>query len=129
MKTYSLALLVLPVLFSCASSKISEKVVRLDPSTKETVVHLTVGQTVKIEAEKNPSTGYNWHLEVPAACSATFIQEDVRNIYNDGRIGAPVVGVYEFKATSSGECKVEFDYSRSWEGKSNQPHQVKFIVK
>ena len=129
MKKYCLVLLALPALFSCASGNVSEKVIKLDSSKKETVVHLAVGQTVKIEAEKNPSTGFNWHLEVPGECSTTFIKEDSRNIYNDGRIGAPVVGVYEFKATESGECVVEFDYSRGWEGKSNQPNKVKFIVK
>ena len=129
MKNYILVIFALPTLFSCATSKPSEKVIQLKPTQQETSVHLNVGQTVKIEAESNPSTGYNWHLEVPSDCSVTFVKEDSKAIYTDGRVGAPIVGVYEFSASSVGECIVEFDYSRGWEGKSNQPKKVKFIVK
>jgi len=129
MKNYILTLIVLPALFSCATTKTQNKVVKLNPSQDETVVALAIGETVKIEAETNPSTGYNWHLEVPGDCNATFVKEETKSIYNDGRVGAPIMGVYEFIGTSAGECVVEFDYSRGWEGKSNSPKKVKFIVK
>ncbi|WP_322970860.1 protease inhibitor I42 family protein [Faecalibacter sp. LW9] len=129
MKKYILAVIALPALFSCATSKTEQKIVQLNPTEEETIVSLNVGQTVQIEAEKNPSTGYNWHLEVPSDCSVTYIKEDSKSIYNDGRVGAPIIGIYEFSASSVGECIVEFDYSRGWEGKSNQPKKVKFIVK
>lgn len=127
MKKIAFALLGLPVLFSCATTKTSDQVISLNKN--EITVYLKVGETIKIEAEKNPSTGYDWHLEVPSDCSTTFVKEDTRAIHNDGRIGAPVIGIYEFKGVNVGDCVVEFDYSRTWEGKSDQPKRVKFVVK
>lgn len=127
MKKIAFALLGLPVLFSCATTKTSDQVISLNKN--EITVYLKVGETIKIEAEKNPSTGYDWHLEVPSDCSTTFVKEDTRAIHNDGSIGAPVIGIYEFKGVNVGDCVVEFDYSRTWEGKSDQPKRVKFVVK
>lgn len=126
-KFYTLALFL--IIFSCAAPlKSNEKVVTIDTATKEKIIELNFGETVKIEAESNPSTGYNWNIEVPSGCNVEFVKEDSRAIYKDNRVGAPIIAVYEFKAKSKGECEVEFDYSRAWEGKSKFPNKIKFVV-
>lgn len=129
MKKLILSFTVVLFCTSCVSHQASKsKTVILEKNTTNKTINLKVGESVKVEAESNPSTGYNWHLEVPSDCSVEFLKEDAKAIYNDGRIGAPIKKIYEFKGTEKGTCEVEFDYSRAWEGKSNQPKKVKFIV-
>ena len=129
MKKLFYAIAITPFLFSCAMNHASkEKVVKINQTIPNNSVEIKVGESVKIEAESNPSTGYNWNIQVPAGCTVEFVKEDSRSIYKDNRVGAPLIAVYEFKAIEAGECEVEFDYSRAWEGKSNNPVKVKFVV-
>lgn len=115
---------------SCAVSKTSKStIVDLDKVDSEMTINMKLGEVVKIEASSNPSTGYNWNTTFPSGCSVKLEKEDSRNIYNDGRMGAPIVAIYEMKAEQIGECVVEFDYSRSWEGQSKNPKRLKFVVK
>ena len=129
MKNFMIILVTSLVTFSCASLSTNNKTLIIDTEKDNQSVELLVGQNLKIEAEKNPSTGFDWHIKVPADCAVEFVKEDSKKIYNDGRVGAPVTGVYEFKALKKGECVVEFDYSRAWEGQSNNPKKVKITVK
>ena len=118
------------ILASCASKKTEKlNVISLDEVEKEIVVNLEVGELVKVSAKTNPSTGYTWEMKSENGCSAKFIDETTESIYNDGRVGGPMNVIYEFKGDKVGTCTVSFDYIRSWEGPSQNPKQIKFIVK
>ena len=118
------------LIVSCASKKTEKlNVVNLDEVGNEATINVGVGGKVKVSVKTNPSTGYNWVMKLDDDCSVQFIGETVESIFNDGRVGGPMQAIYEFKADKKGTCTVSFDYIRSWEGPSQNPKRVKFVVK
>ena len=130
MKNILLAAAVLTTITSCTLQKGEHtKIYNLDEVTSDLVIKLKENETVQLTVEANPSTGYSWNKTFSEDCSVALVKEDSKNLGEEGVIGAPIRNIYEFRANEIGECTVEFDYSRSWEGKSNQPKRVKFVVK
>ena len=50
--------------------------------------NIRIGQTVTVQLESNPSTGYRWILVSPSEALQVSETEAVA-IYHDGRVGAP----------------------------------------
>ena len=124
-------LVAISVLLSSCSIRKGEHthLYNLDEVKNNLTVKLNEGEVIKITAETNPSTGYNWTVKLEDDCSVKLIDKSTENLYNEGIVGAPLRAIYDFKGEKIGTCTVSFDYSRSWEGPSQNPKQIKFIVK
>lgn len=130
MKNTFLTATVLMFITSCSVQKGEHtKNYNLDDVSSELTIKLKVDETIQLTAAANPSTGYSWNITSPEGCNVDLVKEDSKNLGEEGIVGAPIRNIYEYRGTSTGECIVEFDYNKSWEGKSNQPKRVKFIVK
>lgn len=119
------------VLNSCAKmGKNDHKNMNLEEINTEMTVHLSVGETVLLNAQTNPSTGYNWQMVLPLNSSVEILKEIKPNKATDEIIvGAPSQLVYYVTGKSLGESIVEFGYGRAWEGLVKNPKKIKFIVK
>ena len=130
MKNIFLTTAVLSIITSCSLQKGEHtKIYNLDEVNSQLVIKLKQNETVQLTVEANPSTGYSWNKTFTEDCAVVLVKEDSKNLGEEGIVGAPIRNIYEFKANEVGECTVDFDYSRSWEGKSNLSKSVKFVVK
>ena len=59
--------------------------------------HVRIGQTVTVQLEANPSTGYRWIL-VPPSEALQVSETEAVAIYHDGRVGAPVLQTWKIQA-------------------------------
>ena len=124
------------VLFSCTTNTTyiesgvenKENVVQLSDITEKTV-YLEAGDVLKVEIEANPSTGYSWYPQVSSECNLEYVGKSNKEIYEDDRVGDPVISVFEYRSNEAGSCTIEFDYARSWEGESIKTKRLKIVVR
>jgi len=77
-------------------------------------IGLSVGDTLEVTLEGNPSTGYNWE----AANLQTSILKQVGDVAftpASTAIGAPGQVVLRFEAVGSGQTTLQLIYHRPWE--------------
>jgi len=107
----------------------SDQKLDLDVIKNETVVYLNPGESVLVEAETNPSTGFSWQKDIPENCAVKLQSENKKEIYSDNRVGAPLTEQTIFKGMKKGTCTVLFNYARSWEADQSTAKKITFIVK
>lgn len=104
-------------------------VVSLAESVNEKTIYVEPGDMINIELEAVPSTGYSWIPSTSSDCNLEYIGQDSRDIYEDDRVGDPIISIFKYRSNYSGSCTIEFDYARSWEGESINTKRVKIVVK
>lgn len=70
------------------------------------------GETIKIQLDENPTTGYSWAFNVTPGLT---IAEDKYHEPDSGLMGAGGVHEWQIKATGAGSQQVSAVYKRSWE--------------
>lgn len=102
-----------------------DKVVVLGQSPAASI-SLGVGQTVRIEVEGNPTTGYLWSLR-PFASNAVHALEKIQYEPNRNKlVGAGGIFYIRLKGDRAGVATLRFEYGRPW--KNNQPPEIIKIV-
>ncbi len=89
------------------------------PSDSPKVMVVHVGQTFKIWAKSNPTTGFEWQLATPLN-PALLQMEETGFQAPPPRDGLPLVGApgsqwWELKALKPGDAVMQIAYRRSWE--------------
>lgn len=79
-------------------------------------VALSVGETVVVQVEANPSTGYGWIVD-QAAAAGTLEQvgEPAMALSNPGAVGGGGTQTWRFRALAKGQGELRMDYRRAWE--------------
>lgn len=78
-------------------------------------ITLKPGQTLAVALEANPTTGYNWLLDVePDAAVLSVVGEEFQAPSGE-RVGAGGVTTWRFRALATGETSFRLGYARSWE--------------
>ena len=109
------ALVGLVSLSACATAP-SAKQVSVDATYSGKQVQTTVGDTVVVTLDSNPSTGFKWEL---AKLSDTDVLKMADNKYEGPDKAMPGAGgkeVWIFKALAPGTSAVRMEYSRPWAG-------------
>ncbi len=77
-------------------------------------ISLSVGDTLEVTLEGNPTTGYNWEA---ANLETSIVKQagDVAFTPASTAIGASGQVVLRFEAVGSGETTLQLVYHRSWE--------------
>ncbi len=80
-------------------------------------VVLTAGESLRVELESNPSTGYSWHVKM---ISENVLENTAGQYESDCASDSMVMGcggkeVWEFKGIAAGETTLEMAYYRPWE--------------
>lgn len=77
-------------------------------------IALRTGDTLRIELEGNPTTGYNWIATSQEPKLLDQIGESNVTPESD-RIGAPGTIVLQFSAVAPGQTILRLEYKRAWE--------------
>ncbi|MGI0054717.1 MAG: protease inhibitor I42 family protein [Thermoplasmata archaeon] len=78
-----------------------------------TEIRAQLGDLITIEVESNPTTGYDWVLDLPLDI---LHLESKRHTPSSDRIGAGGITSFRLHAISAGTAVVEGRYERAWEG-------------
>ena len=88
-------------------------VLQKQDSGKEITVK--AGQGIQILLEGLGGTGYWWYVENLDARRMELFSEKTKSV-SDGRVGGPVLGLWNFRAKEPGTVEIKIDYYRIWEG-------------
>lgn len=77
-------------------------------------IALRTGETLRIELEGNPTTGYNW---IPTPQEPRLLDQigESNVTPESNRIGAPGTIVLQFSAVAPGKTILRLEYKRAWE--------------
>ncbi len=94
--------------------------------TGDKMTDLRKGQTLEIELEANPTTGYMW--EIAASVNEGVLRQidKYRYVQKSGLIGGGGIQIYRFEGLKKGRAKLVFEYRRPWE-KEKKPAE-KYVV-
>ena len=112
-----LVLALLALSFACVSG---DAAVTIDGGDAGTTVAVDVGETLRVELEGNPTTGYEW--EVSAVDDAVLRFEDSDFDPDSDAEGASGIVTLEFEAVGAGSTLLELIYRPPWEPPSGS-HQ------
>jgi predicted secreted protein len=92
------------------------KVFTINDNGKE--IRIRQGELFRVELESPGATGYLWQVEDLDRSRLDLVNHSTRVLLSDGRMGAPVVSVFKFRAISGGSVNLTIDYYRPWEGRA-----------
>lgn len=93
---------------------------------KENIVR--VGDVVVVALDENPTTGYDWSINVTGKSLAIPFPSNDKFVQGDDFSGIPGSGgirIITFYAKEAGVAHLEFNYTRPWEGFDVKPIQTK----
>ena len=73
------------------------------------------GQVFQIQLEGMGGTGYCWYVQPSDVRHVELLSEKTKAQF-EGRVGGPVLGLWNFRAKEPGTAEIKMDYYRNWEG-------------
>ena len=94
------------LLAACSSSS----TVVVGPADDGTTIDLSEGDTLEVQLEGNPTTGFNW--QVADTIDSSVLEQDGEPSFdaNDDRFGSPGVVTLTFKAVGTGTSPLDLEY-------------------
>jgi len=80
-------------------------------------IRIKVGDIIQLELSGLGSAGYGWYLEQLDRTLLELLSEETQKATGESRIGAPVKGLWRFKAIKEGQAEIRMLHYRTWEGK------------
>jgi predicted secreted protein len=93
-----------------------EEMVIVQKEQSGQTITVKVGDIIQIELSEIGSAGYRWYIDNFDARYLELVSEETRKVSEEGKIGAPVMRVWRFKAEKVGQTEIKMDYYRKWEG-------------
>lgn len=116
--------LIVPLSFALLSACAQQPTqpVALDAES-ECPTRLQVGQTLTLTLPSNPSTGYRWRVEDPAANVLQSLGPEVYNAPEEDVVGSAGVSTWRYQANSVGTSQLVLVYQQPW-AKDVAPVQI-----
>lgn len=125
MKIYCILLISVFYLFTLIGC--SPNTVIITENSQSEKYSLRKGDIVKVILKANPSTGYNWKIDIIDDSIIKVVEEKyVAKKVQDNIVGSGGKKIYLFKVTNKGNTVIELIYSRPFE-KDLQPKK-KFSI-
>lgn len=87
------------------------------------------GNTVLVNIDQNPSTGYHTITELENDCNVSIDEGSfLQNSSGDGMVGVPGVRTYKVKGDETGTCLVEFQTKAPGEDAPTERKAIYFVV-
>jgi len=80
-------------------------------------ISVSIGDIIQVELSGLGSAGYGWYLEQIDRTLLELLSEETQKATGESRIGAPVKGLWRFKAIKEGQTDIRMFHYRIWEGK------------
>ena len=106
-------------------SPVSQPLAFQDPGVP---IKIRPGKEFSILLVSNPSTGFGWKITLPVDQQTIKLLGSHYVAPQKTMIGAPGQEVYEFRAMTPGETKVDFVYRRPWEPKTVSTRKIFTIL-
>jgi inhibitor of cysteine peptidase len=80
-------------------------------------IRVSIGATRTITLKENPSTGYQWHINVAQSSNLAAVRISDAGYQAGARhlMGAPGMHLWRVEGRAQGVARIMFDYSRPWE--------------
>ncbi|OGW38484.1 MAG: hypothetical protein A2Y97_00400 [Nitrospirae bacterium RBG_13_39_12] len=78
-------------------------------------IKVKCGDVIQIELEGMGSAGYQWHINNLDTEYLELLSEQTKD-KSEGKIGAPVLVIWQFKTIKKGHAEIRLDHYRKWEG-------------
>jgi len=101
----------LALLSACAQQPTQP--VALDAES-ECPTRLQVGQALTLTLPSNPSTGYRWRVENPAANVLQSLGPEVYSAPEEDVVGSAGVSTWRYQASSTGDAQLVLVYQQPW---------------
>ncbi|MBA4389779.1 MAG: hypothetical protein C0399_02445 [Syntrophus sp. (in: bacteria)] len=92
-------------------------------------INTKVGKAVSITLDSNPTTGYQWQLANPVDEKVLKLISSEYRPPKTKKLGAGGKEVWTFKALSTGQTIINFEYVRPWEKDRGAAEQATFTIK
>ncbi len=112
----------------CAAEQQDTVVLKL---TGDENVNLKIGETVRVELDENPTTGYMWtykKTQNPHLIQEVGESEFIRDPHRLDAVGVGGTRIYRFEALQKGQATLTFELNRSWEKEKGTPPEEKYVV-
>lgn len=93
----------------------------------DTPVTVKEGQTLELELESNPTTGYIWEVAFPVNKDILRQERENEFVSRSDLIGAGGVQIFYFKGIKKGKTELVFEYRRPWE--KNKDPARRYVVR
>jgi predicted secreted protein len=93
-----------------------EEMVIVQKEQSGQAITVKAGDIIQIELAEVGSAGYSWYIDNLDARYLELVSEETKKVSEEGKIGAPVMRVWRFKAEKVGQTEIKMDYYRKWEG-------------
>ena len=84
----------------------------------------------RIELEELGSAGYQWHMEKLDQEYLELVSKETR-VLAEGKVGAPVMAIWLFKAKKIGHTEILWITIANWEGKNraSKHFSIRLLIK
>jgi len=89
-------------------------IVQKEQNGKE--ITASIGDLIQIELSELGSAGYSWQIQDLDSKYLELISQETKRVSEEGKVGAPVLHLWRFKAKKVGQTRIKMDYYRKWEG-------------
>ncbi len=110
----AIALLLVAVVLAAVSGCGAKSALALEAKDNGRQIELEKGQTLAINLEGNPSTGYTWEM-VESEDSILRQVGEIEFEAESDLVGAPGTQTLRFEAVESGQTELKLVYHRPWE--------------
>ncbi len=92
-------------------------------------ITVKAGQVIQVQLEGMGGTGYWWYVQNLDPRHLQLLSEKTK-VISEGRVGGPVLGLWNFRIKERGATQIKMDYYRKWEGvaKALEHFQVRIRV-
>lgn len=91
-------------------------------------IHAKAGEIISITLDSNPTTGYRWQLSTPLDEKVLKIISSEYRMPETHIVGAGGKEVWTFKALSTGQTTIVFEYMRPWEKDKEPAKKATFTI-
>ncbi len=121
---------------SCAVSAFCQGVIKegniviLTKQDSGKEIEARVGDLIQVELPMMGAAGYQWQVQDLDTGSLKLVSEETRPL-SEGRLGAPVMGIWRFEVIKEGSAEIRMEHYRAWEGvgKSTDHFYVKLNIR
>lgn len=87
------------------------------------------GDEFTIELKELATAGYGWHIDNLDKGHLELVSERIK-VISGGKVGAPVMAAWLFRAKKKGSTEIKMDSYRAWEGKerSIEHFSVRIVI-